>query len=415
MSKPIISVIAAGFLFQWEEEHLNIKVSHLHPHNDGRVNGELLITTTSPGYSPHLHQADFNFKSTTTRERLAKYMSQRYSEANWDNVLEQVCVHVLANIRQGEPAKLITSEDDITKPQYLLYPIAPLGLPTVLFGEAGSAKSYIALLFAIVSCLPWEDNPIGVIPHSKGHLPLYLDWEMSEQTLSWRLKQLTKGCDLPYIHIPYRFCTSPLADDIERIQEVLIETKAEFIIIDSLGAAAGGDLNTPETALRFFAALRQLKTTALILAHTSKDQQTKSKSIFGSVFFWNYARSIDEVRANPESNTIDIALLHRKSNIGPLHRPLGLRLTFLDADNAISAQSCDIRSIPELAEHLSLTSRIREALRQGAMLHKELIAELGIDKEKLASFNVTLSREKKKGNFIQLPDNRWALPQKEVT
>src|SRR3989304_9243207 len=141
MSKPAVLVVPAGFLFHWEEEHLNIKVSHLHPHHDGRVTGELLITTTNPGYAPHLHQADLNFKSTITREKLAKYMTQRYSEANWDSVLEQVCVYVLANIRQGEPARILTSDDEVSKPQYLLYPMAPLGVPSLLFAEAGGGAS----------------------------------------------------------------------------------------------------------------------------------------------------------------------------------------------------------------------------------------------------------------------------------
>jgi len=415
VSLPSISEFPGGFLLVWAEENLTIKASRLRNHSDGRLTGELLIETTAPGYSPHLHQAQFNFSSTVARDKLAKMMSAIYTEANWNDVLEQLCVYVLKHFRRGEPVKELWSSDEIQKPQYLLYPIVQKGQPTIIFGDGGSGKSYFALLAAITISLPWEDNPLGLIPALPGCIPLYLDWEADENTHRWRLKQIQQGCDLPGLRIHYRECALPLPDDIERIRDLITETKAEFIIIDSLGAAAGGDLNTAEAALRFISSLRQLHVTSLIIAHNSKDPNTNTKSIFGSVYFRNGARIVDELKSfqDPEQSHLEMALFARKANNSKFHRPLGLRLLFDEREESLSVSSCDIRTIPELAEHLTMKTRVREALKAGSLAFKDICESLSLSKDKLDYLSVTLNKMAKEGLIIKLPANQWGLRAEE--
>ena len=412
-SVPKILEFPGGLSFVWTEEQLTIKADRFRNHTDGRVTGELLIQTTCPTYDPHLHQAKFNFSDSQPRQRLAKQLGEVYEEAEWTDVLEQVCVYVLKYLRLGEPVKEIWSTDDIAKPQYLLYPIIEKGQPTIIFGDGGSGKSYFGLLIAVTVSLPWEDNPLGLIPSRPGHLPLYLDWEADENTLRYRLQKIVTGCELPAVNIHHRFCSLPLADDIERIRDMIGETKAEFLILDSLGAAAGGDLNTAECALRFLAALRQLKVTSFIIAHNSKDMTTNSKSIFGSVFFRNGARLVDELKScqEPGRAYLEMALFARKANNSGFHKPLGFRLDF--EGESVKVTSWDIRTTPELAEHLSLKTRIVTLLRGGAANLKDIAEGLAIPADKRGYLSVTLSRMKTDGQVNKLPGDLWGLAHKE--
>ena len=75
-------------------------------------------------------------------------------------------------------------------------------------------------------------------------------------------------------YIKYRSCALPLYQDLEQIKEAIDYYGANLLIIDSLGLASGGEPKETEPALKFFAALRQLKTTSLILGHNSKNSET---------------------------------------------------------------------------------------------------------------------------------------------
>lgn len=412
MSKPTVTEFPGGLTFAWDApEHLLIKANRFHNHSDGKVTGELLIQTTLPTLPPHLHQAKFNFSDSQPRQRLAKQLEETYQEAVWPDVLEQVCVRVLQYLRQGEPVKEIWSHEEVKRPEYLLYPLIEKGQPTICFGEGGSGKSFFGLLVAVTVSLPWVDNPLGLIPSLPGVVPLYLDWEADENTLRYRLKKIANGCDLPAVVVHHRFCSLPLPDDLERIRDIIGETKAEFLIIDSLGAAAGGDLNTAECALRFLSSLRQLKMTSFIIAHNSKDQTTNSKSIFGSVFFRNGARLVDELKSSqePGRNYLEMGLFARKANNSGFHKPLGFRLDF--DEDMVSVKSCDIRSIPELAEHLSIAIRVKDALKRGTKTRKELAEDLGIEIDSIAK---TLTRMKQRGLVVALSDNQWGVPSTET-
>jgi hypothetical protein len=125
----------------------------------------------------------------------------------------------------------------------------------------------------------------------------------------------------------------PLSDDVDRVLAKVIEKDIGLLVIDSLGGAAGGDLNSAESALRFYGALRRLGVTTLVIAHTSKDSIQRDKSIYGSTFFNAYARSTWECeRTNSGEFTpiVETALINRKQNDGPRQEAIGLKFTFVD-------------------------------------------------------------------------------------
>jgi hypothetical protein len=71
-----------------------------------------------------------------------------------------------------------------------------------------------------------------------------------------------------------------------------------------------------------------------------------------------------------------VGLYHRKTNLGPLHKPLGFRLHFGDT---FYIEPTDLMEDPVLAESLPLGQRIKAALKGGAKSAKELSLELGVD------------------------------------
>jgi len=146
--------------------------------------------------------------------------------------------------------------------------------------------------------------------------------------------------------------------------EVIDKASADVLIIDSLGLACGGDINSAESALAFYAALRQLKMTSIILAHTAKNSE--KKTVFGSAFFENLARNIWEVTkvAEAEASNIKVMLNNTKSPpFAKMHSSLGYSLDFDDTDNSTRIETCDIKSVEQFLERMTAPIRITEYLK----------------------------------------------------
>lgn len=410
MSKPTLTPLVSGVQFHWEQEQVQITVTRIHETRNGPVTGEVLIRTTRPGWPRHIRQAQLNFTSSPTRDQWVKALNPKY-DAPWHEIMETLCVLTLEYIRQGEPVVELDPLVEIPPPSYYVKPLMPKNKPSVIFGEGGTTKSYLGVALAACLHADWKKNPMGFeLPEGRKNV-MYLDWETDQEELSWRWKCILNGAGLPYSKLPYLRCVAPLPDDLERIQEKLIEWNTEAIIIDSMAGAAGGELNKDDTATRLFTAIRRLKTTALIIAHTSKPNgDGKTATIFGSVFFGNWSRSVFEVQKvqEPDEDTIDIGIYHRKTNQSKLFKPIGLKVNFGEDYTRYSRQNVD--DIIELSKHLSMPQKIEGLLKNfGQMTVKEIASELG---EKEDAVSVGLNRLKKSGKADRFP-NGWGLLVKE--
>jgi DNA-directed RNA polymerase specialized sigma24 family protein len=403
MSVPQVTVSAGVFSFSWGPENLHIRVDKIRQHKTGYVTGEVTITTSAPGYSPHLFQAQHNLSSLRARTDLVKLMDERYDKANWDEVLEQLSVITLERLRAGEPIRVAGLGNELHEPSYLLYPLLPKSLPTLFYGEGGVAKSYFALFLALSVQLPYEEW--DWFPHQAN--ALYLDYETDFEEVDYRSKRIKRGLSMPEeLSIRYRRCALPLADDLSEIQRAIADGNIGLVVVDSLGAACGGDLNSAEVATRFFGALRQLPVTSLLISHVSKSKETKDKTPYGSVYFYNFARNVFELRRiqEAEQDEINLGVFHRKNNLGKLHYPLGFTVRF-ETDRTVF-QKQDIRDIPEFLETLSNAVRIEALLKHGTMSVAEIAEELDIT---AGSVRVTLNRLKDRGKAIKVGE-KWGLP-----
>ena len=405
MSIPTIEGKGSTYTLVWAEEQLQVVVSQIHSHKDGRVTSELLITTSREDYEyPHLLQTSFNLSAARSRTELAKKLATKYEQLDqedFDSILEQLCLRVLQRFRAGEEVVELWGGEEIIAPSYKLAPIIAKDKANIIFGDPGSGKSTLALLFGVILQLPWGDNPFGLGP--KASKLLFLDWETDHADMAYVLNGLIRGLDLPQFFISYRRCFMRLADDIEPIRKIVEENEIDTIIIDSAGLACGGDLNLSEPVTMFFSALRSLETTSIIIHHTSKEAK-RHKSPFGSNYFVVQSRTIYEVKSSQEadSNILHVGLFHYKKNIGGRIKPMGFRFTY--EGDIIKVEAEDVKDVPGFAGELPVSGQIREELSEGPKTVVEL-AEL-LDR-KQDTISRTLRRLRDSGSIVKLPEHKW--------
>ena len=400
MSLPRIEPTLSGYTFQWFEERITIIVSGLTYKHDC-LKGEIKIKTSLPGYAEHLHQANFNFSSTRGKSEIVKILAKLCKETNWDVLIEQLRFKTLQLFREGSPLHILNPDDKIEKIQYILHPLIPKNHLSLIYGEGGTGKSTLALFLSLLAAIKDKVTDYGfVVNGERPYNVLYLDYETEKDTIGLQFKYLCNGLGMK-APLFYRRCNLPLSQDLENIKEHISSVNVDLVITDSVGIACGGDLNEAHTANLFTLALRSLKTTNLLISHTSKDR-TDRKTPFGSVYFFNNARNIWEIRKTQTEgdDLIHIGLFHRKSNISKLHKPIGLK--FIYQEDSIIVESENVSEIEGFEKELSLKQRIKNLLLQkDVMTIREIAGQLNTGEPVVRS---RLNEMKNKGEVIKQGD-----------
>ncbi len=410
ISKPIIDPLPSGYKFLWcegTEWVLTVSINRMSEDSHHSVSGEITVEHEQDGVL--LSGVRFNLSSQMGRNNIGKRLAQNQSiKLNWIDLIEQVCSTAIEKLREGEDSKESWSHEDVEKPPYLLEPILYQKTPTIIFGEGGSGKSRLARIISMIVIMPLENNNLGLIPTVKSVPTLYIDYETNEAEFRWDWARLAKGLDISTVGINYLRCYQSVADALDQIQLKVANTKSEFVVVDSLAPAAGGNINEAEPAIRLHNALRKLNTSILVIGHTSKDQLTRSKSVYGSVFFTNLARSVFECKKTQEAgeDDITIGLFHRKANMSKLHVPMGFKFHF--NDEAIIVSRTDLRETTLLTE-MSTQVRITTLLKENPLTTIELMGALEISR---SSADVSLKRLKDKNVVIKSGD-KWGLIRNE--
>jgi len=375
MSQPTIRANAGIYELVWEAERVGVRIDRLHENSAG-LRGEITVKTLLPGTSNHVHQAQFNLTSTTSRRTLAKHLEERNPETvDWVGIIEDASVLVLRAYREGEPVVAVSDIPARVGQRHRLDPLLIEGHPNLIFGDGGTGKSMLAQYMAVLISSGHHHNGLSPIP---GRC-LYLDWETSGVEFKERVDAIEAGMgETGFAEIQYRFCVQPLANDIETIQRIVAEKEIEYVTIDSMGPACGADPSDPQATIAYFTALRSLRVTTTTLDHIPKNAVTPSP--YGSVYKKNLSRSVFEIRKDQEQgeDAMRLGLYHRKSNMGKLILPVGLAVDF--TPETIAFSTCPVPDIPALAEGMSQKERIR-----GFLLHevrpvnaKEIAEGLGI-------------------------------------
>ena len=403
--EPIVTKLANGVYFSWKNQGITATATRIKRFSDSRQMCQLEVNTTLPTYPEQLYFGDYSLLSITHRRDLERILKARCDQLDWLEVLQQISSRIVKTYQRGEPVIEISSNDDVPDLQYLIEPYLPQGQPTVLYGDGGTFKSYLALMLAISARLPWINNTLDITVPPEPVEVLYLDWETTKNEVTRRLKRICTAHELQEVNIRYRRCYEPLTDEIDELID--FGRNAGLIIVDSIGAACAGDLNGSDIPTRFFNALRKFNATSLCIYHSNKE-----KEMFGSRFFWNYARNIYEIRKVQSygDSFINIGLIHQKFNEGPLSQPRALTIDFTDTGTQFAKQ--DIENISELfspdqaARKMTHKDLIKFALQAGSMPVSEIASDTGIKESSIRTvFTRYPDTFEKEGEFWRLKEN----------
>lgn len=330
--------------------------------------GELSVRCELPGarsVNGNLSIADFNLSSARARTDRAKFLAGRAAikEIDWTSLVEEFCQRVLQADRAGQPAVDLrtlprpSADDDMVAVEGLALPRRH---PSVLFGDGGAGKSYLALFLA------------GRIAE-KGIPVALFDWELAGEDHRDRLERLFPD-GMP--RILYARCERPLVYEADRLRRIVREGGIEYSVFDSVAFACDGPPEAAEVAGRYFRAVRQIGGGSLHVAHVSKAEGADLKP-FGSTFWSNGARStwyVKQDEGSAGSDVLQIGLFNRKSNLGRLRPPLGYSITF--AEETTTFHRTDVADTPDLAGLLSVRQRMAALLKKGSMTRQEIAEQV---------------------------------------
>jgi len=408
--------VVGGYDLQWED--IAIQASIRQVREDGRgIRAELKVSTRRFGYSELLYRNIVSLLSPNSKGAMAKDLERRFPLKGmeetvplWPDRLEHMADSVVTAHRKGQPVEDIGDQPIREASAYRVKPFLPEMVPTVLFGEGGSGKSYFALVLGLLVCSGEERLGLRV---QQGNV-LYLDYETCFADLNERSRALQAGLELSKTILQYRRCEMPLVREIERIAKLVERYEFELVIIDSVGLSLAGTGNDDEVINEYFTALRGLRVTTLLVDHMSKTSDGKTP--FGSVYKNNSARSTWRVASKHPigSDSLDVGLIHAKVNEGSPHNPLAFHFDFTNNEHnrVVRADVSRTEAADALFEHLSDSERILAVLKEGGKLHyKELAAETGISPK---NASVYLGRLREADQVVQLGAGYWGLKADEI-
>jgi len=407
--EPLVTPVGDDLRLAWPGHRVTLDLSHLHEGREG-ITAELLVTSAIHG---EIHWGRLNLLSGPARTTLVKTLERAAPIAPWALVLERACRLTALHVREGAPVVcLMPRRAPVTR--HLISKLVLAGQTNVLFGDGDSGKSLTALALMVAAGAPC-DLPAGLTP--TGDEPvrgLYLDYEGCQEDHEDRLANLLDSLGLTEAPpILYRQMVRPLADEAAFLRAQISQHRIGFVIVDSLAPACGPEPEGADAAVRTFTALRSFgAVTRLVVAHVSHAsaaQRTGPAKPFGSIFNFNLARNMWEVRRaeDPGPGTLVQGLYHRKFNAGERQPPFGLRFTF--SEDSITLQAHDMGQEPDLVARASVSQRLLAALRSGAFTTAELAGQVGASE---LTVRRALERLREKELVVSLPDTkpmRWGL------
>ncbi|MGC4097194.1 MAG: AAA family ATPase [Nitrospira sp.] len=397
---PEVENVGDVLSFRWP--NLNaIAILERFSEKSGSLSAELTVKLIQGSESiPLISYTKINLTAERTRQSTAKSLAEKSPTQPWGRMIEIVCQQAIEIHRQGEPLVVVGPDLRSTVTSQRLHPLVYDGVPTVLYGPGGNGKSYLTHLFSFLVAHGGYVGPFCGIPGPV----LYLDYETDLDVFVDRSARLRKGHpEFAGTELLYQRCHMPLALDLPSIQRRVAEHGVKFVVVDSVAPACGGELERPESAIQLFSALRKLRVSSLLIAHTQKNSEEKTP--FGTVFFTNYPRSVWEIQKVQDVNEsqIKVALHQRKNNLGPLHAPVGLQVFF--GNDETRMESLSLLDEPQLSSGLSLAARLKHTLKGGAKTIEALSEDLGTDR---AQIRARLNEGN--GKWSQkVGDDRWGL------
>ena len=321
--------------------------------------------------------------------------------------LEKICAVLVVQMDEKGVFSLMEPMDDADLEQPMLFRhFIPQDLVSGLVANGGVGKSMTGSMLVLAIATGRTVGPFE--PLMQGPC-LYLDWERNGKAMHQRrLTRLCRGLDIPFPqNIGYYEARGKLTAAESDIIEKAYEHRAIFSVLDSIGFAAGGNLNDSDIAIMALNTLKHLPGTKVMMAHVSKSTMNTSTGATGptgSAFFWNGPQAVYELKAaDPElDGSMVLAVHHSKANVGPrMRRPLGVRMTFIDPAGPITPEAVEIRGDEIGGESLPIKTRVLDALGSlGQATTVEIAERLRLMDKGGADQVATTLRELKAGGAV---------------
>lgn len=189
VSEPHVRRDGETFVFTWPSHGVAVGVERIRDTTSG-LEAEVFVSSSALG---DLHWGRLLLASTNGREALVRKLNTAAPDVPWRAIFERVCRHVVVEVRRGEPVVQLVPVPLPVRPRYLVEPLLPQNAVTVLYGDGGVGKGYIALAIAL-AVSAGRDLP-GLRSHRVAPV-LYLDWESDRADHEERLALLQRGLAL---------------------------------------------------------------------------------------------------------------------------------------------------------------------------------------------------------------------------
>ena len=352
--------------------------------------------------------------SPASRKSLASACAERQSEIDWGKIVSITAQKVLDQFKKGDEEEILdtdTVQKQAEAKAWMIHPLLEPDNTTILYGPGSGGKSMMALYLSVLASEGLSIQGGGIDRILK---VLYLDWETSSAEIADRIRAIRSGLDLPTkIENPivYKRMDAPLSASAPEIKKLIRKYDIDICVIDSVGYASEGDIESSTAAKGFHNTLRSIKTTGLVIAHVTKEAaQSGGNSVakpYGSVYYENMARHTFELKKsqNEGIGMLEIGMYDRKANNTGKIRPIGWSLSFTGDSSRLESvrfKAIDLRD-SQLADTLHISDQIEVQLKMGPMTSQELADLL----EKTPG-HISKELSKNKGRFTSIGNKQWA-------
>ena len=377
LRRPDVQRIGDDFLFSYGVGGISIEMSGI---TESRREGVHAWVTVRSNAGKH---AWTRLKLDSARERgtLAKDLATAVPSFKdyWVDALAQCAEMTYELNREGEPTVRLWDVPAPPETQYLVDALLPLNETTIMYGDAASGKSTVALRIALGVA---SGAPLAGVTVKQPGSVLYLDWESNSETHARRLRRLARGAGIenpPPIH--YRWMKHPIADQVPALHREISRLGVKLLIVDSMGQACGDDINEAAVVIRAMNALRNLGVTRLAIHHMTHDavRNGSTKAPQGSRYFRNYARAQWRLHRSPvDPNLARVLLWNEKVNDdAEWERPLSYEVAYDGRSGPISFAPFDPKTDPDLRQAFPLGDLLKDCLKRGAKTTSELASLTG--------------------------------------
>lgn len=377
--------------------------------DDEDLSAYLTIRLQSNSSFVHVFSGKIRLTSPRSRKTVANYIEEvvkntPLQEFEWAKIIERFAVEVCNKTNEPIFAAPLDVLESVPPVEYLLFPLLPKRVPSLIYAPGGAGKSILALYFAILVQSGYDLRHNPTAPANC----LYIDWELDRFLMNTRFNQIVIE-DIEEKKPPFYLRASrPLSDEVDNILENIAKYNITFVVIDSAALAMGGDIIDASSVINFFREVRKLNeagATVLIISHVSKAHKERGDGALpvGSIFFENLARNTWELKfwRIHETQRFVYALYNRKSNFG-LHEPIAVSIEWKDGLAFISRDA----DLSDARTGNTVSDMILELLQEGDFTVAELAKQIGVPNQSVSSI---LNRLKREGYIERKGEGKWGL------